>query len=467
MCENCTDIQNVFKHPPWYFTAFYIKLCEELEDKDEPLPSSIRAIVGGTGVYEGRIRELWHAFRRNPTEVSAAEFIEAVKEVAEELWPEVMQQVLDIAELTGVQDDMLQEELTKHKGYLDHHLFPDIIKGMTNLDGLEYRAIFLYAGALWSFGMLATVLFDGVNVRDFADLFIFIGPADEATCVGPGGCLQHVNQIYTVAQILAEDLIPGHFICMMACRHILLPIASPLPEPDKKPEEPVAQSDIQMIYGWKGGPGSGHHGHAGRPGQVGGSAPGTGGVAASVAGERIPRAPVATTEDVLRQHERDIIGLKYEAAVVVDDSGNVIFEKKGAKDYVAFTPAESRKLRGKTLTHNHPPGESFSRADVETMFDLEMSEIRVVGQLGGDKYLYRMRPDDIIRALASGQNEQYFTEIVRTTDIDVRRDFTGRVRSGSMTIVDAGKEHWHVVWTRVEDLYKGKGSLGYSREVIP
>jgi len=90
---------------------------------------------------------------------------------------------------------------------------------------------------LWGFGMLSTIVFDGIQLRDALSLFMFSGPNDERTCTGPRGCAQHVGQVYTVAQILLYDIIPGHMKCGGNCRHMLFPI---LLWPDFKGKTKVA-----------------------------------------------------------------------------------------------------------------------------------------------------------------------------------------------------------------------------------
>jgi len=199
------------------------------------VPSFITALSKGTAKYEQAIREAWEAFKRDPSEANAHNFIQYVIGVSSDLWPAVMMEILNVPDLSPDQKMKLEEELTTHHNYLTTSLLPDVIKGIQlgNLDSLDYRTIFLYAGALWAFGSLATVMFDGLSLRDLGDLFLFVGPNDEATCTGEHGCQQHVGKAYTVAEILARNIIPGHLRCITNCRHMLLPIAS-FPEKKKK-----------------------------------------------------------------------------------------------------------------------------------------------------------------------------------------------------------------------------------------
>lgn len=215
---------------PWYAVVAYKEACVRLKQPTDELPDYVIALSEGTASYEKRIRDAWEVLKADPTEDNARAFTQLMQVYSQQMWPEVLKRVLGVTELSQEQIDFLQEQLRIHHGYIRDSLLPDIIKSLASLDSLDYRATALYAGALWSVGSLATVMFDGANVRDLADLFMFVGPNDEATCTGERGCARHVGQVYTVAQILENDIVPGRFRCMTNCRHFLLPVASPLVE---------------------------------------------------------------------------------------------------------------------------------------------------------------------------------------------------------------------------------------------
>lgn len=187
-----------------------------------------------------------------------------MKMQATSLWPPAIADILGVGHLTERQARVLERELITHFDYIDTSLLPDITR-MFGSEGIlsgedfnkfDHRTIFMYAGALWSLGFLATVTFDGVNVRDLADVFMFVGPNDGLTCQGDRGCDQFANKMFTVADILARDIVPGHLQCLTNCRHMLWPVASSLQRATK------------------GGAGSGNFQHSGRPGVIGGSGPG-------------------------------------------------------------------------------------------------------------------------------------------------------------------------------------------------
>lgn len=204
----------------------YTSLKAEIVPPKE-IPASITMLSLGTASYEERIRELWQYLKSDPkAEGNADQFVEKLLASSEELWPVVIADVLGIPELSEDQKIFVSSVLGEHHNYVRNSLYPDIVKYITNntsLEGLDYRVVFLYAGALWSAGNLATVMFDGASVRDLTDVFLFYGPNDNSNCED---CKRLVNNIYTVAEILSKQLIPGKLSCLTSCRHMLIPLGS-------------------------------------------------------------------------------------------------------------------------------------------------------------------------------------------------------------------------------------------------
>lgn len=221
----------MFSLAPWRSIDIFLSMSNRLKEQS-PIPDYAIKIAQHTSSYEDFIRKLWEQFKQDPTKENAINFIEAVVTASDEVWEEFYLDVLNVEELTAKQQDLLNQEVAKHKSFLQESLLPDIVKsidqGVRNFDSLDYRVVFLYSGALWSTGFLATVMFDGLDSRDLGDLFVFLGPNDEDTCTGDRGCANYANKLFTVAQILAEDIIPGHMKCLTNCRHMLLPVASPI-----------------------------------------------------------------------------------------------------------------------------------------------------------------------------------------------------------------------------------------------
>jgi len=225
------NIEQVFKIQPWRTIEIYKEVAFNLK-QEVPLSESNQFIAAATSTYEDRLRQLWEEFKKNPTEANARKLAKEMKKASEEIWYYTIQGIINLDYLSQAQEDLLREKLEEHHNYIDTSLLPDLLKaikeGIEDFSNLDYRVIFLYAGALWSFGSLISVTFDGVDLRDLADIFMFVGPNDENTCDGERGCKDHVGKLYTVAEILAENIIPGFFKCQSSCRHMLVPIASPL-----------------------------------------------------------------------------------------------------------------------------------------------------------------------------------------------------------------------------------------------
>ena len=94
----------------------------------------------------------------------------------------------------------------------------------------------------------------------------------------------------------------------------------------------------------------------------------------------------------LRQHEKILSGNKYETAIVYDKNGDMVFKKKGDSSSVSFTKKELKQMNGCVVTHNHPNNSCFSCADINTLREANISELRVATNNGayvlrnGDKW---------------------------------------------------------------------------------
>lgn len=66
--------------------------------------------------------------------------------------------------------------------------------------------------------------------------------------------------------------------------------------------------------------------------------------------------------------------------MLFDSRGNVLFrESSGASNYVKFSKEQLSKMKGATLTHNHPSSSTFSPADVSIMTEQGLNVIRATG----------------------------------------------------------------------------------------
>jgi hypothetical protein len=205
-------------------------------------------LASQTKDYEHEIRALWSKAkndiercdrRRDPQECRdkrVVQFVNDLKNLARKRWEPAVLAVLGIDSLTDEQALRLDQMLQENIGFMDDSLAPAIALAvqedtmgekpplLERLLALDHRVAAMYAGALWSAGALMFALFDGVQARDLLSLFMFVGPNDERTCTGPRGCQQYANRVFTLAQILADEIIPGHLRCLTNCRHLLLPL---------------------------------------------------------------------------------------------------------------------------------------------------------------------------------------------------------------------------------------------------
>lgn len=98
----------------------------------------------------------------------------------------------------------------------------------------------------------------------------------------------------------------------------------------------------------------------------------------------IVEAPESITELIpVRKQEKKIVNKKVEYAYVYDQDGKELFNKSDGKaNQVAFTASETAMMKGAVLTHNHPGGSTFSEADIYTLVETGMKEMRATGANG-------------------------------------------------------------------------------------
>lgn len=73
--------------------------------------------------------------------------------------------------------------------------------------------------------------------------------------------------------------------------------------------------------------------------------------------------------------------LSYERAEIYDTKGNILLRKKGDRNSITFTKAESDLCRGNILVHNHPVcGGSFTSADIISSMEAGEKELWAVGK---------------------------------------------------------------------------------------
>ncbi len=84
---------------------------------------------------------------------------------------------------------------------------------------------------------------------------------------------------------------------------------------------------------------------------------------------------------------------KTEKAFILDDKGNVIYEKGGNYNRVQFNLEEAKYFKGNIFIHNHPGASSFSYDDIDVMLRYKMKEMRAIGvDYQGNVHKYIMKP---------------------------------------------------------------------------
>jgi len=166
-------------------------------------------------------------------------------------------------------------------------------------------------------------------------------------------------------------------------------------------------------------------------------------------------------ERALGTAEWEIRTAPIEHVVVVDERGKVLTHLKGGRDSCAIPPADMAKLRGATLTHNHPGwqynaewdkyGQSFSIDDIKLARKAGTKEIRAVGKdrtyVMGSQNLGSIK--DLEQEIALAEKK------VQAIDVPT---FVGEQRAVRMQ--EANRSYWHRVW---EELAK-KFNLDYRVE---
>lgn len=108
----------------------------------------------------------------------------------------------------------------------------------------------------------------------------------------------------------------------------------------------------------------------------------------------------------LYQTESDSIWESNEVATVYDSKGNQLFQKSGNEHNVEFSDDELTKLKGATLTHNHPNNSFFSEEDLTVATDYELGEIRACTE----QAIYSFKPTGMTNSLMFANRYKKFNE---------------------------------------------------------
>ena len=155
---------------------------------------------------------------------------------------------------------------------------------------------------------------------------------------------------------------------------------------------------------------------------------------------RVRTQSLHSIEDRIRNQD-------YESAAVVDKNGNTLFFKDGEQSQVMFTSEESARMRGNTLTHNHPLNGFLSAPDIGTFVGNDLSEIRA--SLRNGKTYSLSRGD----SYQDSNGMAFFNEFVnRMNDADTRSEsildqkgYQEKVSTGEVSQAQANKEKTELV----------------------
>lgn len=118
----------------------------------------------------------------------------------------------------------------------------------------------------------------------------------------------------------------------------------------------------------------------------------------------------------------------HEFATVLDENGNELIYREGQTGSVGFTISETKQFKGKSLSHNHPQGNTFlSDADIEM---LVYKGLRTIEAVGYDGWIHT------IEVLPETNAQMYYGMEKRL--IDFLSDYEKALRSGCKK----AKEEW-------------------------
>lgn len=165
----------------------------------------------------------------------------------------------------------------------------------------------------------------------------------------------------------------------------------------------------------------------------------------------------------------------YETAAVVDNNGDIILKKDGAVSEVGFTRMECFRMRGNTLTHNHPGSTMLSVEDAACFVGNEMKEVRATTREGLTYSLTRgegYTQDKGYYFLRDFDGEYKSALMMSQRDLD-SRGFHLKVMDGEITQEQANTEFRRVVtnymtnWTEAHAPNYGINFTVEKRDVSP
>lgn len=170
----------------------------------------------------------------------------------------------------------------------------------------------------------------------------------------------------------------------------------------------------------------------------------------------------------VQAEEKKIYKNSIETAILLDSRGNILFrESSGASNYVKFSEEQLHKMKGATLTHNHPSSGTFSVADISLMTTHELKVIRATGKT----VTYQLKKQKtILQTQAFSINyEKAMKENKKITDKEFRK-YEQQYKQGYLSLfeyqekINALNKKWNDL--NSEWLKKNAKEYGYRYSVI-
>lgn len=165
----------------------------------------------------------------------------------------------------------------------------------------------------------------------------------------------------------------------------------------------------------------------------------------------IPDTSTPLKKAVIEQEDK----IRYdqlETGILFDDDGSILIIKQGKSAEVGFSQQEFSLFYGKTFTHNHPFGTSFSIADIERAIEYNLAELRVVTSL----FRYSLKPKYGKNWCSKMALRHYFELIAKQAD-DVISDY---IRMDIINPFHANYEKHHYIISQLSSIL----DLDYRRE---
>ena len=147
------------------------------------------------------------------------------------------------------------------------------------------------------------------------------------------------------------------------------------------------------------------------------------------------------TLDKCKEVEAKSVKRKTEKMTVIDDDGNILFEKSGGRGSVRFSIADAMQMNGKTVTHNHPGefGGTFSGADINVFTKYNLRSIRAVAKEG----TYSIETTSKVTSSGSKEFANEFSKRSNAVNQQLKANhsrLSPKVRNGELSVDDANKQ---------------------------